>query len=284
VGDLERAEPPVLPDAAVERERDAGLAAHDVAPITFLQGTLCLSSHYKMASTCSELPAYGWAHHAYSIPAGPYFQWSDANEVTIGSLSRLTGALDLAARAHAIKAGMDIYLTEFGWQTRPNADHLAVSTANQAVFDAVSEHIAYDNPRVAAFSQYLLRDDPVGGPSGASVNGGVVGFQTGLEFVNGAPKPLYYGFRLPLTVEQHSAGRFSLWGLVRPATGVTHLQVLVLDRGSREYANLARSVRTDAQGYWTLSATAPGAVSFEVRWRSPSGTLYTGAPITPYFR
>jgi len=261
-------------------ERTTGL--HDVAPITFLQGVLCLNSKYKKASTCSSLPAVGWAHHAYTIPAGPYYKVPDPNDVTIGTLSRLTHALDLAAAAGAIKGGLPVYLTEFGWQTKPNKQ-LAVSPANQAVFDAVSEHIAYSNPRVAAFSQYLLRDDPVGGPAGSSVNGGYVGFQTGLEYINGTPKPLFYGFRLPLTVERTSGG-FSLWGLVRPAKGTTRVQVLVRYKGAKKSVNLARSVTTNIHGYWTLHTSARDAVSFAVRWRSPTGTLYTGATITPYFR
>ncbi len=79
---------------------------------------------------------------------------------------------------------MPIYLTEFGVQSLPNK-YLGVSVAKQAEYDAIAEHIAYENSRVVAFSQYLLKDDPVGGPEpGAS-------FQTGLEYVNGTPKPLY---------------------------------------------------------------------------------------------
>ncbi len=257
------------------------VGAHDVAPITFLQDTLCLNTHYRKASTCSLLPAAGWAHHAYTIPAGPTFQWSDPNDVAIGSLGRLTAALDAAARAGALPPGLPIYLTEFGWQTKPNNSGLAVSTANQAIFDAVSERIAYYNPRVAAFSQYLLRDDPVGGPPGSGVSGGYVGFQTGLEYLSGQPKPLFYGFRLPLVVTRQGGG-FSFWGLVRPATGATHVQVLVLYKGSHRSVDLARSVTTNSHGYWTLYAKARGAVSFAVRWRSPSGTLYTGATITPF--
>ena len=38
------------------------------------------------------------------------------------------------------------------------------------------------------------------GAPGSSVNGGAVGFQTGLEYVSGTPKPLYYGWPIPLTV------------------------------------------------------------------------------------
>ncbi len=100
---------------------------------------------------------------------------------------------------------MPIYLTEFGIQSYPNKQ-VGVSVAKQAEYDAIAEHIAYENPRVAAFSQYLLKDDPVGGPPGASVHGGRVGFQTGLEYVNGTPKPLYYGWPIPLTVTKQRGG------------------------------------------------------------------------------
>jgi hypothetical protein len=267
--------------APVGYEQNTG--AHDMAPVTFLQGTLCLNSKWKKASTCPSLPAVGWAHHAYTIPAGPYYAPPDANDVTIGTLGRLTRALDLAASAHAIGGGLPIYLTEFGWQTKPNKQ-LAVSAGNQAVFDAVSEHIAYSNSRVAAFSQYLLHDDPVGGPPGSGVNGGYVGFQTGIEYLSGKPKPLFYGFRLPLTVKHTGGNRYSLWGLVRPATGATNVQVLVLKQHAHKSVTLARSVQTNSHGYWTLNTSVGSAVSFAVRWRAPDGTLYTGATVTPYFR
>ena len=99
--------------------------------------------------------------------------------MTIGVLSRLTRALDLAAtRARACTSRLPIYLTEFGVQSKPNR-FLGVSVAQQAEFDAIAEHIAWANPRVAAFSQYLLVDDPLGGKPGSSVNGGTIGFQTG---------------------------------------------------------------------------------------------------------
>ncbi len=80
---------------------------------------------------------------------------------------------------------MPIYLTEFGVQSKPNKQ-LGVSVAKQAEYDAIVEHIAYSNPRVAAFSQYLLKDDPIGGAPGSSAHGGIVGFQSGLEYVSGA--------------------------------------------------------------------------------------------------
>ncbi len=251
---------------------------HDVAPLAFLRGMLCLNNHYKKSGSCGPLQAVGYAHHAYTLPAGPYYRPPEADDVTIGVLSRLTNALDKAARAHAIPAGLPVYLTEFGVQSVPNRE-LGVSLSQQAQFDAIDEHIAWSNPRVAAFSQYLLKDDPLGGRAGSSVNGGFVGFQSGLEAVAGKPKPLYYSWPLPLTVTKHGHG-YSLWGLVRPATGSTKLTVLVKRRGAHAYRTL-KTVRTNSLGYWSLSSSTQG-VAWRVRWVSPSGVKYEGSPIAAY--
>jgi hypothetical protein len=170
---------------------------------------------------------------------------------------------------------MPIYLTEFGVQSKPNK-YLGVPVSKQAEFDAIAEHIAWSNPRVAAFSQYLLRDDSLGGKPGSSVHGGVVHFQTGLEYVNGKPKPLYSGFPVPLVVSRQAHG-FSLWGLVRPAEGATKVRVLVQPKGSRRYRTL-KVVQTNSLGYWTLRSSTRGA-HWRVSWRSPSGAVYTGPPI-----
>ncbi len=248
---------------------------HDVAPLAFLRGVLCLNTHYRKAGSCGSLPAYGYAHHAYTIPAGPFYVPPNPDDVMIGSLSRLSRALDLAARAHAIRAGMPIYLTEFGVQSKPNR-FLGVSVAKQAEYDAIAEHIAWSNPRVAAFSQYLLRDDPLGGAPGSSVHGGVVRFQTGLDYVNGQPKPLYFGWPIPLVVSK-SRHRFSLWGLVRPTLGPTSATVLVQPRGSHKWRVL-KNVSTDALGDWSFSSSVQGT-AWRVRWKSPAGVAYEGPPI-----
>ncbi len=247
----------------------------DVSPLTFLQGTLCLSSHYGRAGSCEALPAYGYAHHAYTNKLGPLWVPPERNDVTIGVLSRLERALDLAARAGAIRSGMPIYLTEFGVQSKPNR-YLGVSVAKQAEYDALAEYIAWRDPRVAAFSQYLLRDDPVGGPPGSGVHGGRVGFQSGLESVNGSLKPLYYGWPVPVVVSRQGRG-FSLWGLARPATGPTTVTVLVKTRGAKRYRVL-RKATTEALGYWHFTSTVAG-VDWRVRWTSPTGSKYEGPPI-----
>jgi hypothetical protein len=248
---------------------------HPVAPLAFLRGVLCLNAHYRKSGSCAPLSATGYAHHAYTNAAGPTYVPPEPDNVTIGVLSRLSRALDLAASAHAIPAHLPIYLTEFGVQSKPNR-FLGVPVSQQAEYDAIAEHIAWSNPRVAAFSQYLLKDDPLGGAPGASVNGGTIGFQTGLEYLNGTPKPLYSGFPVPLVVSKRGGG-FSLWGLVRPATGATKVTVLVQRKGAKHYGTL-KVVSTNSLGYWSFSSSTQGA-HWRVRWKSPAGKKYEGPPI-----
>jgi hypothetical protein len=257
-----------------KREKSKALL-HDVAPIAFLQGALCLNASYKKSGSCTPLTATGYAHHAYSTAAGPLYKPPEKDDVTIGVLSRLSRALSLAASAHAVTSRLPIYLTEFGVQSKPNR-FLGVSVAKQAEYDAIAEHIAWSNPGVAAFSQYLLIDDPLGGKPGASVNGGVIGFQTGLEYVTGKPKPLYSAWPVPLTVSKTGHG-FSLWGLVRPATAATKVTVLVKPSGAKSYRTL-KTVTTNSLGYWSLSSGTNG-VTWRVRWTSPTGAKYEGPPI-----
>ena len=251
---------------------------HDVAPLAFLREALCLNSRYQKVGKCGEIPAYGYSHHAYPEPAGPFHVPPNPDNVTIGVLGRLEKALDLAARAGAIRAGMGIYITEFGIQSLPNR-LLGVPVAKQAEYDAISERIAYEDPRVVAFSQYLLRDDRLGGPPGSGVHGGFVGFQSGLEYINGRPKPLYFSFPVPLVVTKLRHG-FSLWGLVRPANGATSATILVQRARSKRFQVL-ETVHTDSRGYWSASSSTQG-VAWRVRWTSPTGAKYEGPPIRAY--
>jgi hypothetical protein len=256
------------------RKEGAKALLHDVAPLAFLREALCLNTKYKKSGTCEMLPTAGYAHHAYTTGAGPTYKPPERDDVMIGVLSRLTNAIVKAERAHALPAHTPIYLTEFGIQTRPS--QLGVSQAKQAEYDAISEKIGWSNPRVVAFSQYLLRDDPRGGKPGAGVHGGTIGFETGLETVRGVHKLLYSSFPIPLVVSRHGHS-FSLWGLVRPAEGVTTVKVSVQPKGSKSYKTL-KTVQTDSAGYWTLSSSTQGS-HWRVSWRSPTGATYNGPPI-----
>jgi len=249
---------------------------HVVAPLTFLRGALCLSAAYKMASSCSKLPMAGYAHHAYTTKAGPFFVPPSPNDVTIGVLPRLTSALNAAGAAGAIPKGTPIYLTEFGIQSLPDPI-FGVPLAQQAEYLGISEHIAYENPRVKLFSQYLLRDDQtLGGPPIDAYSG----FQSGLELANGKKKPSYSSWPVPLTVTRGSSTAVTFWGLVRPAAGSTRVEVEVKD-GKGAWKRLLTK-QTNSSGYWTAGSTFRGGRVWRVVWTSPAGVIYTGAAIRAY--
>ena len=248
--------------------------SHVVAPLTFLRGTLCLDSRYHRTNKhCKKLDVAGYAHHAYTTVQGPFFKPPGPNDVTIGVISRLTTTLDRAARAGMIPRRLPIALTEFGIQSKPDP-YYGVSLLRQNEYRAISERIAYANPRVFAFSQYLLRDDLPDAPTGK-----YGGFESGLRFSDGRAKPSLAGFRLPVSAKI-AGGGISLWGLVRPATGVTTATVEYADPG-KHFRKLA-DVKTDSRGIWQRKTTNRSGRRWRVRWTAPSGTVYVSPPVRAY--
>jgi hypothetical protein len=242
------------------------------APLAFLRGVLCLNSSYRPVGHCALLPADGYAQHPYSNSRGPFWV-PPADDITMGTIGRLVTALNRAAAVHAIRPGLSVYITEFGVQSVPNP-FSGVSLAQQAEYLAISEHIAWENPRVASFGQYLLRDDH---PAGRRV----VGFQTGLETYKGAAKPAYDGFRLPLTVTRTTITGVSFWGLVRPATGDTHIVLQYSANGGGSWHGLARE-QTSGAGAWSGGGRFVAGRLWRVRWVSSNGQAFTGAPTRAY--
>jgi hypothetical protein len=241
-----------------------------VAPLAFMRGMLCLNAKYKRVGKCGALTADGYAHHAYTTKQGPFFAPPSKDDVTIGVLTRLTRALDRAERAGALTSILPIYLTEFGIQSTPDTVQ-GVSLAKQVEYRAISERIAYANTRVVSFSQYLLRDSDA---TGTNEYGG---FESGLRFADGKPKPSLQGFRLPLAVQRRGS-RASVWGLVRPASGATSATITYANKGSSKFLPL-RTVQTNAFGYFTFSTTYVPGRRWNITWQNLSGS-----PVGAYTR
>jgi len=225
----------------------AGRAGRSTGPREFLQRLLCLDSQWRPVSSggCGgfqKLDVDGWAHHPYGpldvVPTG-------RDLVNLLVIRRLGFYLDKAAKAGRLPARLPIYDTEFGLQSNPPDPTISTSLAKQARELNEKEELSYRYPRLRSYSQYLLHDDPLRpGPRAIAWSG----FQTGLRFAEGPPKPSWYAYRLPLVV--HARGRgVSIWGRVRPGSGERSAQLEVL-RGGR-WQDAGRPVRTDGDGFFT---------------------------------
>jgi hypothetical protein len=161
-----------------------------------------------------------------------------------------------------------VWVTEFGVQSTPDTT-LGVPLAQQAEYRSIAERILRTDQRIAATAQYLLTDD-----------GALSGFQSGLITASGRSKPSLDEFRMPLTARRNGATAL-LWGLVRPANGATHVEVLVRDRGSAHSAAIATRP-TDAGGTWTARLPWHAGRTWRVRWTAPNGATYVGPPVRAY--
>jgi hypothetical protein len=248
-----------------------------VAPLTFLRGMLCLDIRYRKVGSCGKLEADGYAHHAYTTASGPLFKPREPNDVTIGVISRLVTALDRAARVGAIDRQMPIHLTEFGIQSTPDPV-FGVSQTRQSDYRSIAERLAYDQPRVVAFSQYLLRDDPP--VADAPLAARYPGFESGLRRNDGRAKAALTGFPLPLAALRRGS-RVALWGLVRPATGPTRVSVEYSSGGS--WRRLFTTT-TNSRGYFQRNASFRSGRRYRVAWTGADGRTIHGTATAVYKR
>ncbi|HEX4689746.1 MAG TPA: hypothetical protein VH276_03590 [Solirubrobacteraceae bacterium] len=233
-----------------------------ISPLSFFRGVLCLNTRYKRSRHCGKLDADGWAHHPYTTGSGPYWQPPIRDDVSIGSLRRMTTALARAGRARALKKGAGLWLTEFGVQSYPDP-YVGVSQQRQAEWRSIGEWLAWKSPRVKAFSQYLMRDDLP-----RTSGGRYAGFESGLRRSNGTAKLALRGFRLALVADRASKRRVNLWGHVRPAKGRTRAIVQYHAHGRW---HTLKSVRTDRHGVLSARTTFHSGRSYRLRWQGSTG-------------
>jgi hypothetical protein len=193
------------------------------------------------------------------------------DDVSIGSLSRMTRALSLAGRAGAVRRGIALWLTEFGVQSYPDP-YVGVSQSVQAEWRSIGEWLAWRQGRVKAFSQYLMRDDlPRKGGGHARYSG----FESGLRRSGGTRKLAYSAFRLALVADHHSRRSVTLWGHVRPATRRVWAIVQYRDHGRGRFHRLM-SRHTDGHGSFTAHTRYRRGRQYRLQWRSGKH-MYSGA-------
>jgi hypothetical protein len=219
-----------------------------MTPLTFIQALYCVDDRLKRLKgkdakrlNCPPsksafrkqnpalFKASGFAHHPYQLLTAPDVEPDDERIITISVLDRLKKVLDTALRRHGVSRKLPIYLTEFGYQTKP--DGAGVSFAKQAAFINQAEYLAARESRVKSMSQFLLIDGPP--PIGLT-------FQSGLKNRKGKKKPAYEAYQLPVWVTPKG----KVWGLVRPAKPGQRVKAKVQFRGKGGKWDTIKTVKT----------------------------------------
>ena len=131
------------------------------APLRFLRGVTCANKQYRRARRCTPLKADGYAHHPYDFRHAPNYQYPGADNATLGTLSRLTRALDRLSRARLLRKNgggrMPVYLTEYGYFS---AGKRALPKRIRVRYLQKAYTLALRNRRVKSQLQYLLVAPP----------------------------------------------------------------------------------------------------------------------------
>jgi hypothetical protein len=270
-------------------------------PLTFLRAFYCVGTSYKplKGKRATELQcpksgsrgafarahpalfqASGWAHHPYDFIHPPTFQRPDANSATLANLSRIETALDRSHRAYHKAAGMPIYITEWGVQSDPPNPFQKFSTAQQAAYINEGEYMAWKNPRVKAFAQFLLVDDAPNSqhPKGSRAYWST--FDSGLFFYEGtaaaSPKPAYFAFQLPLWLPKAKhGGDVAVWAQIRPSdgaagrTGTLQFQAA----GASIWTPVTQVNSANPEGFISTHVALSSAGALRLAWADAQGQL-----------
>ncbi|MGI8845474.1 MAG: hypothetical protein ACR2HC_04760 [Thermoleophilaceae bacterium] len=254
------------------------------SPMDTLYSALCLTENgkpyrgaLKKLQGCSKpkkLPIAGLAIHPYNKDAvGNVFTRSHTlDSMTMAYTSRATRVLKAAEKYKRIPKGRGIYVTEFGFQTKP-PDRKGLSLVNQAKSINEADRLFFGDPRVKSVAQFELFDAPE--PATEDV------YNTGLRTVKGRAKPSLAAYRMPLVVTRLAGNKVEVWGQVRPARGRT-TPVVSVAKTSKGPFKRASAPRTNASGYFRISFKRRGAAALHYRttWRNPAGLTFTSRTAT----
>ena len=199
----------------------SGRGKGGIAPLQFLRELACVDRRLRPLETpgCASfqpVPGDGWSHHPYSLTTTPDRPSPPGapDNARLGDLGRLTRLLDRLIKAGRLERGLrHVWMTEYGYESRTYANRPVFGLEEQAVFLSWAEYLAWRNPRVKTYAQFLLRDLPYTGPANP-VRRQPGHWESGLLFADGRPKPMAGAFRAALHADREG-DRTHLWARVR---------------------------------------------------------------------
>ncbi|MDX6651120.1 MAG: hypothetical protein QOJ97_3071 [Solirubrobacteraceae bacterium] len=247
--------------------------AGGLTPMMFIRELACVDARFRNLSAprCRGFRAVrgdGFGYHPYmNTKTAPTVPQANKELAKIGDLPRLLGVLDRLSSRGRLRSNTGrfrLYLTEFGYITRPPNPRFGVSLAQQARFLAQSAYIVWTlRSRVKLLTQYQWNDDPF--------------FQTGLRFNNGQPKTSFFEYPHPFFVDTaRGLARAVFWGQARPDN---RRSVTLQIRRGRSFSRVA-VLRADAGGYWASTRRAQRGATYRYQYVTTAGTTLTSGLFT----
>ncbi len=236
-----------------------------IAPLPFLRALACVDARYRPVhrGPCARFEpaaADGFGHHPHGRRAAPTTHSTNPGWAKFADLPRLEGVLDRLTRARRLIAPggrLDIWLTEFAYQTSAPDFASGVTVGHQDAWLQEASYMAWRDPRIRSLTFYQWEDEPVRwrGPGSLAY----AGWQSGLTYIDGSHKPAYDGFVAPFVVD---AARKRVWGQVRP--GGEH--TVTVERASGSGWSAVATAATDASGSFLRSLDLRRGERLRMRW------------------
>ena len=278
-------------------ERPDGLRA-SLRPGLFLREMFCVDRRFRpfpgraaAVRNCDRVgnlgvlerfPRIGFAHHPYTKKRAPRRREPGRDAITMANINALPRALDrIAARTGLVPPEMPIFLTEYGYETRPPDPFSGVSLERQAEYINEGDYIAWRHPRIFSNAQFQLFDVPPRTDFPRNTRPYWFTYQSGLfterkSDGSAVAKPSARAYRFPLIVKRRGSTA-RIWGQVRFApNGATYTVTLQQQApGSNQWVRSGDPVTVeDNQGYFQARRPTQRGSRWRAVWVEPDASRF----------
>jgi hypothetical protein len=271
-----------------------------LTPAQFIRGVYCVSSHFapltRRSAEAEGCPTHGdrsafvnahpglfqatgFAHHPYSFDVAPNRRYPDATFYTMYNIASFEALVNncYAAYGQLPRGGVPLYLTEWGYKTDPPNPYAHTSLAQQATWLDDGAFIAWQSRYIRALTQFLLVDDKPKASAAAGSRAYWGTFQTGLMTIDGAPKPAFDTYPIPIWIPHPRHGsRVTVWGQLRAAdhSGNQYAVLEFKPSGSSSWEGLREIQTASPEGFLLAHVAIPGPGLVKLAWLNDSGSVF----------
>jgi hypothetical protein len=212
---------------------------YSVSPLAYMRSLLCLSKGAHPHATCKQKVHFDiWSHHPYTF-GGPFGKAKNADDVSLGDLSKMRTLLRAATKVHHIVSThpVQFWVTEIGWDSAPPRPR-AASMALASRWTAESLYQCWRSG-VSLVTWFDLQDRKSPSPYQSGL------YRSSASFDKAKAKPVLTAFRFPFVAYRNKSS-IRVWG--RDATSTKVRVTVQLRHGKRGRWRTVGYIRANRSG------------------------------------